>query len=230
MKQILAVLVLGLMVFSCDRKTENTMTVSGTIKGLKKGKLFLQHFQDSTLVALDSLEIAGDGTFTFSQELEYPEIFYLYLNKKDNNNVNDRITFFGEPGEIIINTYWNTFDVDPEIYGSKSHEKFTEFNTMMSKFNIREIELLQYVSQPEFQADSLELDSIKKLVDHNAIGSYRYALNFGLTNSDSYVTPYVILNVADKANPKYLDSIYNALKPEVAASKYGEALKTALGK
>lgn len=230
MKRILAVLVIGLIVVSCDTKTEQTMTVSGNIKGLKKGTLFLQNFKDSTLVSLDSLEISGDGSFEFSQELEHPEIFYLYLDKKDNNNINDRITFFGEPGEITIRTSWNTFDIEPEIYGSKSQEKLEEFNNMMSKFSIRELELLQLTTQPEFQGDSLKLDSIQRLVNHNTVGSYRYALNFGLTNSSSYVTPYAMLNVSDRANPKYLDSIYKALAPEVAESKYGKALKNYLSK
>ncbi len=225
MKKIVLALLLGFILVSCDSKTENTMTVTGNIKGLKKGTLFLQHFQDSSLVVLDSLEIDGDGSFTFSQELKTPDVFYLYLNKKDNNDINDRITFFGEPGEITINTYWNTFDIDPEVLGSKSHDKLREFNDMISKFNVREIELLQIATQPEFQGDSLVLDSIQKLVDHNILGSFRYALNFGLNNGNSYATPYAMLSVAENANPKYLDSIYNSLSSEVASSKYGIALK-----
>lgn len=225
MKRIVFVLFLGLILASCNKPTENTMTVSGNIKGLKKGTLFLQHFKDSALVVLDSLEIAGDGSFEFTHELKHPEIFYLYLNKQDHNEINDRITFFGEPGTITINTYWNTFDMNPEILGSESHEKLREFNDMISKFNVREIELLQLATQPESQGDSLVLDSIQKLVDHNVVGSFRYALNFGLNNSDSYATPYAMLSVAENVNPKYLDSIYKSLNPEVASSKYGTALK-----
>ena len=80
------------------------MTVTGNIKGLKKGMLYLQKIPDSTLISIDSLRIDGDGSFTFKTELESPEIFYLYLKKEDNNVINDRITFFGEPGTITINT------------------------------------------------------------------------------------------------------------------------------
>ncbi len=95
------------------------MLVSGTIKGLKKGTLYLQKSVDSTLVNIDSLEIKGDGSFSFGHNIESPEIFYLYLKKQDNNDINDRITFFGEAGEIFIYTSWYSFDVDPEIKGSK---------------------------------------------------------------------------------------------------------------
>ncbi len=231
MKRIISVLVLGLIIFSCADNTENTMTVSGNIKGLKKGNLFLQHFKDSSLVVLDSLKIEGDGSFEFTHELEDPEVFYLYLDKKDNNEVNDRITFFGEPGDTIsINTVWNTFDMSPEISGSKSQAKLEEFKSMMSNFNIRELELLNHVISSEVQQDSLVIDSIQKLINHNLLNRYRYALNFGLNNGDSYATPYLMITEAKEANPKYLDSVYKALSPEVASSKYGEAFKAFLEK
>lgn len=230
MKRILFLLVLTMCIVSCGSKTDSTMTVSGNIKGLKKGTLYLQHFKDSAIVALDSLEIEGDGNFIFNQEVESPEIFYLFLNKQDNNDINDRIIFFGEPGEITINTSWNTFDIDPEVFGSKSHKKFEEFNTMISNFNIKELELIQRTQPDENGVEPISLDSLQQLIDLNIIARYRYMLNFGLTNSDSYVTPYVLLTQANDANPKYLDSIYVTLSEEVATSKYGIALKTYLEK
>ncbi|RDY57677.1 DUF4369 domain-containing protein [Flagellimonas nanhaiensis] len=230
MKRILFFLVLGILVFSCKKSTENSMIVSGNIKGLKKGTLFLQQFKDSSLVSLDSLEIKGDGTFSFSKEISEPDVFYLYLDKQDNNDINDRIVFFGEPGEITINTSWNTFDIDPEVFGSESHEKFTEFNEMFSKFNIKDLELSQLAMLPQFQEDSLAMDSIQQKMDQNIVNRYRYAINFGLNNGDSHVTPYLMLNAAKEANPKYLDSVYETLSPDVAASKYGKALKKYLEK
>lgn len=225
MKRILFVVLLGIMVVSCEKSTENTMLVNGNIKGLKKGTLYLQQFQDSSLVVLDSLEIQGDGKFIFSEEVENPDIFYLYLKKKDNNDINDRITFFGEPGTITINTSWNTFDTNAEITGSKSQEKLEEYYEMASKFNIRELSLMQQASLPEFQENSTALDSLQRLVDQNTINRYRYALNFGLNNGNSFATPYIMMTEASDANPKYLDSIYKVLSPEVAGSKYGKAFR-----
>jgi len=225
MKRFLFVLVLGAVMMSCEKKTENTMTVSGNIKGLKKGKLFLQQIKDSALVVLDSMEIQGNGAFSFSQEIESPYLFYLFLEKEDNNDINDRITFFGEPGEIAIKTSWNTFDMNPEVFGSRSHLKYEEFNNMISNFNIRELELIQQGTSPELQQDSVALDSIQKLINKNLLSQYLYTLNFGLNNGNSYVTPYVMLTSARDANRKYLDSVYKMLTPKVAASKYGKAFK-----
>ncbi len=224
MKKIVSLLVLTVLSFSCEKKTEDTMTVSGTIDGLKKGTLYLQHIKDSTLTTIDSLTLRGDGFFSFSHEIEAPEIFYLYLKKADNNDLNDRIAFFGEQGDILVKTKWNTFDSQPKISGSKSHETYAQCAEMLSKFNARALELGQASMHPEIQNDSLAIDSIVRSINKNMVSRYRYVLNFALTNADSYVAPYMALTEAAEANPKYLDSINRALTPKVARSKYGKAL------
>lgn len=225
MKKILFLALIGLFVVSCEKDTQNTMTVTGTVKGLKKGTLYLQNVPDSTLVVIDSLKVEGDGSFTFKTELESPEIFYLYLNKKDNNDINDRITFFGEPGTITINTSWNTFDTDAKIEGSKTHKKLEEYRKVMSKFNTKELQYMQATYDPEIRKDPMALDSVQKLSDKNIQLGYAFALNFSLNNKDSYIAPYIAIAEVPDANVKYLDSIYKVLTPEVANSKYGKALQ-----
>lgn len=224
MLKFISTCLIALLIVSCSSETSGTMTVSGTVKGLKKGVLYLQHIQDSSLVAVDSLQMSGEGEFLFETPLESPEIFYLYLNKKDNNEVNDRITFFGEPGNITINTIWNAFDTKAVIEGSETHKKLEEYKKVMSKFNTQNIEILRAAYDPELQKDSTLIDSIRKLSDKNILRGYLYAINFALNNSDSYIAPYIALNEVADANLKYLDTIYGALSPEVASSKYGKEL------
>ena len=228
MKNIFFLTFIAVLLISCSEDTTNTMFVTGKVKGLKKGTLYLQNVPDSTLVTIDSLEIDGDGNFSFKTELESPEIFYLYLNKKDNNEINDRITFFGEAGNITINTSWNTFDTNAKIEGSATQKKLEEYRKTMSRFNKRSMELMQGVANSEVPIDSLQLDSIQKLSDKNIQRSYLYALNFALNNKASYIAPYIALTEVYDANIKYLDSINNSLTPEVASSKYGKELKNFL--
>jgi hypothetical protein len=226
MKKILMVGVLAIIITSCGgSSTENTMTVTGNVKGLKKGTLYLQHIADTTLVTVDSLVVDGDGNFSFSTELESPQLYYLYLDKKDNNSINDRITFFGEPGNISIKTNWNTFDLNAKIEGSKSHDKFKEYLEVMSKFNTRNLEYVRLSMDPKTQNDSTAFDSIQDLTDKNVKRGYLYAINFALNNADSYVAPYIAVKEVADANLKFLDSINNTLTAEVANSKYGKELK-----
>lgn len=226
MKKALYAFTLLLLISACGGgTTENTMTVSGTVKGLKKGTLYLQHIPDSTLVIVDSLEVDGDGSFSFQTEIESPEIFYLYLNKKDNNDLNDRITFFGEPGTISINTSWNTFDTNAKITGSKSNEKLEEYRKYMSDLNKKNLALLQKSIAPDAQLDSLQIDSLQRQSTRNSKRGYLFAINYAINNKDSYVAPYIAISEIANANVKYLDSINNSLTPEVANSKYGIMLK-----
>lgn len=226
MKKIIMVTVLAIIIISCgDGSTENTMTVTGNVKGLKKGTLYLQHIVDTTLVTVDSLVVEGDGNFSFSTELESPELFYLYLDKKDNNSINDRITFFGEPGTITIKTNWNTFDLNAKIEGSKSNDQLREYMEVMSKFNTKNLEYAKLSMDPKIQSDSIAFDSLQNLTDKNVKRGYLYAINFALNNPNSYVAPYIAVKEVSDANLKYLDSINNSLTDGVANSKYGRELK-----
>ncbi|WP_282161191.1 DUF4369 domain-containing protein [Ulvibacterium marinum] len=229
MKNVLFFVSIFLLLISCgDDDSENTMIVSGNVKGLKKGTLYLQHIPDSTLVTLDSLVVDGDGSFSFKTDIESPEIFYLYLNKKDNNDINDRITFFGEPGQINISTSWNTFDINAKIKGSETHEILEEYRKVMSRFNSKNLEFMQLAANTENPLDSLQMDSIQRLSDKNIQRGYAFALNFALNNKDSHVAPYIAVTEVADANIKYLDSIYGSLIPEVANAKYGVALRNHL--
>ncbi|WP_350287651.1 DUF4369 domain-containing protein [uncultured Croceitalea sp.] len=224
-KKVLFTIVTIVLIASCSETSENSMMLTGNVKGLKKGTLYLEKIEDSTLITVDSIALKGDGNFSFSYELESPEIFYLHLDKADNNDINDRLTFFGEKGEVYIETVWNSFDSKAEIVGSKTHKEFDECRQILTKFSIRELELAQQISLPQYNDNTTALDSLVKLSNKNVLRRYLYVLNFALTNPDSYASPYLALTEASDANPKYLDSIQKALSPNVANSKYGKALK-----
>lgn len=230
MKKLIIVLVSILVLSSCGDNPEETLIVTGKIKGLKKGMLYLQHVPDSVLITVDSLAINGDGNFYFKTKLVSPELYYLYLNKKDNNDINDRITFFAEPGTITINTDWNTFDTTAKISGSKSHEKLEEYRKTMSSINKRNIEIMMKAAQPENQLSQISIDSLENISNRNLQRGYAYAINFALNNKNSFIAPYIALKEIPDANIKYLDSIYGTLSPEVANSKYGEELAIFLKK
>lgn len=230
MKKILFVITALLALSSCGDNPEETMIVNGKIKGLKKGTLYLQHVPDSVLITVDSVAINGDGNFSFKTKLMSPEIFYLYLDKKDNNDINDRITFFAEPGTITINTDWNTFDTTAKITGSESQEKLKEYKQTMSGINKRNVEIMMNAAQPDGELNQISIDSLANISNRNTQRGYAFAINFALNNKSSFVAPYIALKEIPDANIKYLDSIYQVLSPEVAESKYGKELATLLKK
>lgn len=224
-------LLLGLLLLigSCGEEDgKHMMVVEGRIKGLKKGTLYLQYIPDSTLVTLDSLQIRGDGAFRLQGTIGEPDLFFLYLSKADNNVLDDRISFFGEPGQYHIESTWNAFEADAKIQGPESQEKYEVFRENMSRFNLQRLELARALSPKEGSPDSLKVDSLQTAMDQNLRRSYLYTLNFALSNRDSYLAPFITYTEVSDANPKYLDSVYRVLPPQIAASKYGKKLKELL--
>ncbi|WP_034645042.1 DUF4369 domain-containing protein [Cellulophaga geojensis] len=230
MNRFFLLFLLGISIIACNSTTKNTMTVSGNVKGLKKGTLYLQKVNDTVLITVDSLQIKGDGNYTLSTELESPEIFYLYLDKSDNSEFNDRITFFGELGNITINTAWNTFALNAKIEGSDSQKKLEEFRKNASKFNAEALRLAQTAQLPGIQGNEQAIDSLNKMLSKNNLRGYLYALNYSLNHKESYVAPYLALTEVPDVNVKYLDSIYNSLPDSISVSKYGKKLKEHISK
>jgi succinate dehydrogenase flavin-adding protein (antitoxin of CptAB toxin-antitoxin module) len=210
------------MIFSCGTQ-EPDLTVTGTIKGLKKGTLYLQKFQDSALVSMDSILVNGEEPFEFRSELDEPEVLFLTL---DNNSPTEhRISFFADKGITEIHTNLKRYAFDAKINGSVQQEKFEEYNRIKSKFNNQRLELIK----SRFEAQKSEDDSMLRVVeadfDNLTKRRYLYTVNFALNNKDSEVAPFVALTEIYDANIKFLDTIYNSLDNDIANSKYGKELE-----
>ncbi|MEX0274636.1 MAG: DUF4369 domain-containing protein [Flavobacteriaceae bacterium] len=224
MKRLILVVSIGIFMGGCASEPATNMVVTGQVKGLKKGTLYLQKITDSKLVALDSTTVDENGYYTLNGQVDSPELYYLYLTKEDHNDINDRIVFFGEPGTITINTKWDTFDAHPDISGSPTTEKLLEYRKTMSRFHARELEIAQMGTR-----DSIPLDSLQKLIDSNTKRQYAFALNYALNHVNSTIAPYIAVYEVPESNPVYLDSIYKSLTPEIVTSTYGMELKKLIG-
>lgn len=229
MRNFIAYFIVLVTLLSCGNDA-TTMNVKGTIKGLKKGTLYLQKIEDTALVVVDSIVINGKSDFAFSTTLESPEVFYLYLNKKDGNELNDRILFFGEPGEITITTSRENFEVDAKIEGSETHKVWEQYSKGKSRYTNQNLDLIKATFEAQRDSNLVALDSLNKLAEKNTLRSYLYTINFVLNNSNSHVAPYIVMAEAYDMQVKYLDTIHKALTPEVANSKYGKMLTEFINK
>ena len=142
----LIVLILLLILIGCEKNSKpsgNTMLLTGTVKGLRKGTLFLQKIQDSVLVNIDSLVVKGSPRFQFRTEINSPEIYYLYLNKEDGDSLNDRILFFAEKGKITINTLLKTFESSAKVTGSENQKLLQEYRKLARQFDEKNLEYIK---------------------------------------------------------------------------------------
>jgi len=229
MRKFIGILiVLGFI--ACGKETKGNLTITGNVDGLKEGTLFLQKVQDTSLITLDSMVVNGDAHFTFHTTIEEPQILYLYLSKKDYNELNDRIDFFAEPGEMTIHTTLRRFVNDVQITGSQNNQDLKSFKEFMTKYNTKELMLLRDGMNAQKEADTKKVNEINDQIAHYSKSRMRYILNYAFTNNDKEITPYIVTTETYDANIRFLDTIYGQLTPRIAESKYGKELKELIEK
>ena len=227
MKKIIVVLVVSILMIACSSKKDGNMIVEGTIKGLKKGTLYLQKMNDTAIISIDSVNVLGDGNFRLTDNIESPIMYYLTYD----GNANDkRILFFGGKGTITINDNMSTFGFSPEITGSPNQLVLDKFLKINNQFKNQRLEFIK----KEFDArQSKKTDLIKNLEkDYNRMirRKYLYTTNFALSNSDSEAAAYIALTELYDANIKLLDTINKKLSMEVKNSIYGKRLDKYISK
>lgn len=220
--RILILAILSIITLSCGKK-EYDLTVKGTVKGLKKGTIYLQKVSDTLLMAVDSVSIKGDSNFELHSDLETPEMFYLYLDKNDNSE--SRLQFFADKGITEIHTTLKNFVYDAVITGSKQQEVLSEYNKMIQKFSYKRLDLLKAKYDALKEQQNEIADSLDNLINNYDGRQFKFALNFSMNHLNSEVTPYIVLSDMYNANIKVLDTIYNNLDEKVVNSKYGIQLK-----
>ncbi|SHI60891.1 DUF4369 domain-containing protein [Algibacter luteus] len=219
----LSILLLTIIFISCG-KEQPDLTVRANVKGLKKGTLYLKKIQDTILVTVDSININGATPIELYSSIDSPEVFYLYLDKK--SAVEDRIEFFADKGITEINTTLKNFAFDANIKGSKQQKTLEEYNTVISKLNNRNLDVLKEQFEAQKAGDTAKLNALIKESNKNIKRKYLYTVNFALNNKDSEVAPYLALSEIYDARIDLLDTINNSLTPKVKASKYGKELGT----
>ncbi|MCM4159750.1 DUF4369 domain-containing protein [Antarcticibacterium flavum] len=224
MKKICLLFVLILTAAACSKK-ESNLIVKGNIEGLKKGVLYLQKIEDTLLVNVDSVVIRGDANFILEDYISSPQMMYLYLDKVDNLDYEERIEFFAEEGEITVITSLKNFETDAKVIGSANQEKLDEYKKMMRRFNDRNLELIQQNFEAQRDENEDLLMATNQEYDRLLKRKYLYTVNFAINNKDLELAPYLALSEVFDANIKYLDTIFNSMTPEVKKSRYGKELK-----
>lgn len=209
-------LILGLLVVTCGKK-EGSMVVQGNIKGLQKGTLYLQKFQDTLLVSVDSISVNGASDFMLTYNVTEPELYYLTLAEKED----ERINFFGEKGNITINTRLDRFATSAEITGSKSHDLLEEYREMAGQFNSKRLDLMKESFEAQAAKDDEQIEKLDKEMQRLIKNRYRYTASFAIKNGKSEVAPYLALTELYDAHITLLDTVNKSLSKKIKASKYG---------
>lgn len=236
MKKIILLAAGVMALYSCNRLAEGEYEITGTVKGIKTGLVYLQKQSPMGFgsQAIDTVKIV-DGKFEIKGKTTEPEIHFIQIDK-----VNGNVPFILEGGEIEI-----TIDKDSifksKLAGTYSNEEFSKFNDESYKLQKK----LQKKSK-EFEAKNKALieevqktrDTViaKKLQEEYApiqeearktMEDYTFA--YPKSHPKSFISVLIVQMMAN--NPKYqpeIEGIYNSLDPALKKTKPGKSIKTTI--
>jgi hypothetical protein len=214
---------------ACESEKPN-LIIEGQIKGLKKGKLYLQKFVDTTVVNLDSVTLYSTNQFRFEQKLDYPQVMYLELQKDTIDPTENFISFFADKGQLKIEAKLDRF-IFAEIEGNyPNQQEFKTYSKTMKRFGDQKLDLIKAEMEARRDNNSKTLDSVN--IAYNTMNKRRslFAVNFAKSHPDLEVAPYVVLNQSKYIRKSYLDTIYQTFDRKVQKSHYGKKLKELITK
>jgi len=225
MKKTIIAFVTLLLLSACNKNESKTnLHLTGNIKGLKKGTLYIQRVVDTSLVAIDTLIIDGNSKFETNLNLESAEMLYLFLDRGVSNSMDNNILFFAEPGIINIDTNLDSFIASAKITGSKNQDVYQEYQKINTQFRDKNLDMIQQKFNAIKSNNLKAVDSLNASQESNTRRKYLFATNFALNNREYEVAPYIALSDIYDINIKYLDTIQKAMSPKVAKSLYGKKL------
>ena len=195
------------------------MTVKVKVENFKKGNIYLQKISDSTLINVDSIFVKKNESIILKYNIDSPELFYLNLDVSD---IDNRIEFFGEKGEINIDTSLEKFNSDFKISGSSIDSLYRNYLSVIKKFNNRKLDLIQLsfnLSKTELEDSLIKVQNQIKSLDKRR---YLYNLNYTVSNGNSFISPLVAINEFSESGKIVLDTIKNSMSKQVLKSKYGK--------
>lgn len=223
-KSIIGLLSILILASCSEKKSTKNFVLTGNVKGLKKGTLYIQRIKDTLLIPIDTININGDSHFTSEFDLQSPEMLYLFLDRGVTNSVDNNISFFAEKGVMNIETSLDFFTADVKITGSKNQELYDDYRKVVSRYVDQDLELIQKKLNAYKNNKTDEVLKIEEEQKGILKRKYLYTTNFAVNHADYEVAPYVALAEIYDINLKYLDTIQKSMTPKIAKSLYGKKL------
>lgn len=214
------------LLFSSCSKTEkfNDFSLMVEVNGLKKGTLYLEKFNNSTLYKIDSAFFNGNNSVEFKGKIEGPEIMIISLTY-ENESKPKQFPFFVESSDMIVKTRLKDFGYKVYSKGSKNDSIYREYLDINKKFNNEKLDLIS--KSLEYQKlknnDSVTLYDDKLLIINKR--QFLHNANFALRHSGYTIAPYIAVTDL-RESITILDTIYKSLDEGVKKSKYALELKS----
>ena len=230
MKKILLLATVTLALYSCSKVADGEYLITGKVKGMKTGLVFLQKEgpDGMSLVNVDTVKIV-DEKFEIKGKVDEPGISVLEIQK-----VNGKVPFILEHGEITVDVDKDSINKS-KIAGTYSNDEFAKFNEESGKIRKRiqksvmdfQMKNMAAMNEARKNNDTVAMNSLRKQYDVLQKDMTDYTFNYPKTHPKSFIS--VLITQAMFSNPKFkakdIEAVFNSLDATLQKTKPGKKIK-----
>lgn len=232
MKKIILLVAVAVVLFSCKNLGEGEYEITGNVKGMKTGLVFLekQNPMGMGALAIDTVKIV-DGKFEIKGKTTEPEIHFIQIDK-----VNGKVPFILEGGEIAISVDKDSL-FKSKSSGTYNNDEFTKFNEESTKIQKRmqksvmdfQMKNMSVMNEAQQNKDTATISRLRKEYDVVQKPITDFTFGYPKTHPKSFISVLIVQMMAN--NPKFakeIDGLYNSLDESLKKTKPGKAIKSTL--
>lgn len=230
MKKIILLVTVAVVLFSCNKLGKGDYIITGTTKGMKTGKVYLekQSPMGMGITAIDTVKIV-DGKFEIKGKTSEPEIHFIQVDK-----LNGKIPVILEGGEINI-------EVDKDsvfkskiggTYNNDEFSKFTDESTKIQKKLQKNVMAFQMknktiIEEAQKTNDTVAMNKLKKEYDIIQKEMTDYTFDYPKTHPKSFISVLITQAMLNNGNfsEKEVDKVFNSLDESLKKTKTGKSIK-----
>lgn len=230
MKKVILLVASAVVLFSCNKLAEGEYIISGNVKGMKNGLVYLekQGPMGMGFLAIDTVKIE-DGKFEIKGKASEPEIHFIQVDK-----VNGKLPLVLEGGEIDIE-----FDKDSlvksKITGTYNNDEFTKFNEESDKIQKKlKGKILDFqqrnkvtIENAQKSNDTVAMNKLRAEYDLIQKDMTDYTFGYPKTHPKSFISVLILQMMVN--NPKFttkeIETIYNSFDESLKKTKPGKSIK-----
>jgi hypothetical protein len=229
MKKILLSVAVAGILFSCKNLGEGEYEITGTVKGMKTGLVYLEKQSPMGMGprAIDTVKIV-DGKFEIKGKTTEPEISFIQIDK-----LNGKVPFILEGGEIEIIVDKDSI-FKSKTSGTYSNDEFAKFNEESTKIQkklqkpVMEFQMknMAVINEAQKNNDTVIMNRLRNEYDEIQKPITDYTFGYPKTHPKSFISILILQMMSN--NPKYgkdIEGIYNSLDESLKKTKPGKSIK-----
>jgi peroxiredoxin len=229
MKKIILLAIVATMMFSCNQLSEGEYLITGTVKGLKSGTLFLQKANDVGMSTsnIDTVKIV-DGKFEIKGTTKEPSMHFLQIEKAKGT-----VPFILEEGKITATLVKDKVE-DSKVSGTFNNDEFIKFNDESTKIRKKlepSIDAFKKANESKMMEAQMKKDTAAFtaiMTEFEAVTKELndFYLDFPKKHNKAYVSLLLTQSMFSKRNLKLeeVEKVFNDLDPSLKNSKIGKEI------